>query len=133
MPRKNLTAEEKAQKKAEADAKKALGSANVEVKTYAGMIVGDPEALRPKELPLVIKPEGDAWANPAQEEFAKILNAYAYRNVEKWAGKKHALLTQLADLAEHPELLAKYMGTSSDAKKIKYKDQRIQGGDEESN
>lgn len=50
------------------------------------IIVNDPQILRPKDLPLVvILPEG---ASKAQIEFAKVLNAYAYKNPEKWAIKK---------------------------------------------
>jgi len=72
--------------------------------------VNDPRVLRPTELPLVVKlPEG---ASLAQIEFAKILNAYAYTNPEKWAEKKDdkvvggnivkGLITKLRDLKDAP-------------------------------
>lgn len=51
-----------------------------------GIVVKDPMDLRPKELPLVI--ELPAGASLAQQAFSKVLNAYAYKNPEKWAKKK---------------------------------------------
>ena len=74
-----------------------------ETKSVNGIIVEDPLILRPKALPLVIKPESGAWANEAQAEFANVLNGYAYKNTAKWNKKKGALLAQLASLAETPE------------------------------
>lgn len=57
------------------------------------IIVSDPMILRPKELPLVVTlPEN---ASGAQKEYAKILNAYAYQNPEKWAEKKNILIAKL--------------------------------------
>lgn len=101
--------------------------AKKEGKKYKGLRVGDPLELRPKELPLVIKPEkGDAWANEAQAEFARTLNAYAYRNPEKWENKKDVLLEQLIELAKKPQLLSKFKGTQGDQGKISYKDERFQ-------
>lgn len=64
------------------------------------IIVKDPEVLRPKELPLVITlPES---ASEAQVEFAKVLNAYAYKNPSKWAIKKDALIAKLKELKNAP-------------------------------
>jgi len=71
-----------------------------------GIEVGDPQILRPKELPLVVKPaDGGEWKNEAQAKFAKVINAYAYKNPEKWATKKGVLLKQLAELGTNPGLL----------------------------
>lgn len=74
------------------------------------IIAEDPLILRPKELPLVIKPANGAWANEAQEIFARVLNGYAYKNPEKWATKKTLLLKQLADLKENPTKIATLQG-----------------------
>jgi hypothetical protein len=64
------------------------------------IVVNDPQILRPKVLPLVI--ELPASASVAQVEFAKILNAYAYKNPEKWAIKKEKLLAELKTLKNAP-------------------------------
>lgn len=76
------------------------------------IIVNDPEILRPVELPLVVQlPEG---ASKAQIEFAKTLNAYAYKNPKKWKEKKDdkvlpsgkivkGLITQLRELKNAPD------------------------------
>lgn len=116
MAKKGLTEEEKAAKAAEK-------AANAD----DGIIVEDPELLRPKELPLVIKPASGAWENEAQEQFAGILNGYAYRNPAKWAIKKEVLLSQLKQLGKNPELLQKFMGTNQDRGKVTFKDKRFQG------
>lgn len=50
------------------------------------IIVGNPEEFRPKVLPFIIQLPADA--SKAQIEFAKVLNAYAYKNPAKWAEKK---------------------------------------------
>lgn len=80
--------------------------------TNDGIVITDPETYRPSELPLVVKlPEG---ASLAQVEFAKVLNAYAYQNPEKWADKKEdkigpdgkvikGLISQLKDLKNAPD------------------------------
>lgn len=65
------------------------------------IVVNDPQILRPKVLPLVI--ELPASASAAQVEFAKVLNAYAYKNPEKWAIKKPVLLAQLKALKNAPD------------------------------
>lgn len=76
---------------------------DTEVKAVNNIIVEDPLVLRPKELPLVVKPESGSWANEAQAEFARVLNGYAYKNTAKWEKKKAVLLKQLAELATNPE------------------------------
>jgi hypothetical protein len=64
------------------------------------IVVGDPQLLRPSELPLVVKlPEG---ASEAQIEYAKKLNAYAYQNPKKWEQKKDALIEKLKSLKTAP-------------------------------
>lgn len=73
--------------------------------------VGDPQVLRPRELPLVVKPaDGAEWQNDAQERFAGFLNAYAYKNPEKWEKKKEALVDQLKELGKNPGLLSVLTG-----------------------
>ena len=65
-----------------------------------GIEVGDPQILRPKELPLVVKLPEDA--SEAQIQYAKTLNAYAYQNPEKWAAKKDVLIERLKSLKNAP-------------------------------
>lgn len=65
------------------------------------IIVRDPLVLRPVDLPLVI--ELPASASKAQVEFAKVLNAYAYKNPEKWAIKKDKLLVELKAKKNAPD------------------------------
>lgn len=74
------------------------------------IVAEDPEVLRPKELPLLIKPAKGDWANPAQAEYARILNGYAYKNPDKWRKKKDVLLKQLAELEKNPGLLVLLKG-----------------------
>lgn len=63
--------------------------------------VGDPQVLRPKELPLVVVlPEN---ASKAQIKYAEILNSYAYQNTAKWAVKKEGLIQKLRDLKNAPD------------------------------
>lgn len=66
-----------------------------------GISVGDPQKLRPTELPLVVKLPTDASA--AQIAFAKTLNGYAYQNPQKWAQKKDALIAKLKALKHAPD------------------------------
>lgn len=83
--------------------------------------VGDPEELRPKELPLVITPgKGKKWKNDAQAEFAATLNGFAYANPEKWKARKARLLAQLREIGDNPAAIVKYRG--NDEGKIVYKD-----------
>lgn len=89
--------------------------------------VGDPEELRPVELPLVIKPaKGKDWLNEAQAEFAAVLNGYAYKNPKKWAKKKGTLIDQLQKLGVNPELIFSYRGEAEGSLgRLEYKDKRI--------
>lgn len=59
--------------------------------------VSDPMVLKPKELPLVVTLPSNA--SGAQKEYARILNAYAYQNPEKWAEKKDILIKRLKSYA----------------------------------
>lgn len=89
--------------------------------TIGDIEVGDPMLLRPRELPLVVKPaDGGEWKNPEQAEYARYLNAYAYKNPKKWALKKKdrtqgnviikGLISKLAEIGEDPEKLNFYRG-----------------------
>ena len=75
--------------------------------------VKEPQVLRPKELPLVITPTSGEWANPEQAAFAANLNAYAYKNHEKWKVKKPVLLAQLSEIGKNPSAFQKYTGLVS--------------------
>lgn len=96
--------------------------------------VQSPEVARPKELPLVVKPAGGAeWKNPQQAKYAAILNAFAYRNPDKWAINKDdrteavihnnvttqvsvkGLLSKLLELGDNPGLYTAYTGEQFDA------------------
>lgn len=66
-----------------------------------GITVGNPMKLRPVELPLVVTlPSG---SSKAQIAFAKVLNAYAYQNPEKWETKKDVLIERLKSLKNAPD------------------------------
>ena len=118
---------EQAVAKQEAIAKKAdevLGTPVTEVEVKSEDIeVNDPLDLRPKKLPLVVKPKGGKWKNKNQEFYAGIVNAYAYKNPTKWiqnqivaetgkeipnSAKKDILVKRLAEIGENPEALYKY-------------------------
>lgn len=87
--------------------------------------VGDPQLLRPIELPLVVKPaNGGDWKNDAQAIYATTLNGYAYRNPAKWARKKGTLIARLAEIGRNPDALAKYQ---ADDGSLSFKDKRLQG------
>lgn len=75
--------------------------------------IDDPEILRPKELPFVVKPPKAGWANGAQAEYARVLNAYAYSNPAKFKAKKETLVKNLKALAENPGLLNVLIGDAS--------------------
>ena len=98
----------------------------------SGFVVQDPEVVKPKELPLLIKlPEGESWANKEQEEYAKILNAAAYCHPETWnrlqrdangqeipnSAPKHVELKRLADIGKNPELFYFHTGLPRDPDK----------------
>jgi len=70
--------------------------------------VGDPQVLRPTELPLVVKlPDS---ASKAQIAYAKVLNAYAYQNSEKWKIKKDVLIARLKALKDAPDPIVQEYG-----------------------
>lgn len=88
----------------------------------------EPEDVRPKELPLLITPANGTWVNKEQEEYAKTINAYAYKNPTKWAqnmidprtgqeipnsSKKDVCLKQLSDLGKNPSLIGKIRGNDT--------------------
>ena len=93
-----------------------------EPKAKDGIIVGNPLDLRPVELPLVVKSENGEWKNSAQAEYAKILNAYAYKNPDKWAIKKDVLIARLVEIGKNPAKL----NLHSPADNISYKNKLIQ-------
>lgn len=91
--------------------------------------VADPEILRPRELPLVVKPaNGKEWKNEAQAEYARTLNGYAYANPKKWAVKKDVLLKRLVELGDEPGQIVLYRGNMEpSAKNLEYKNNILQG------
>lgn len=119
--------------------KKDSGAAAASTQTVDDIEVGDPQLLRPVELPLVVKPaNGGEWKNPEQARFAATLNAYAYKNPTKWAAKRDdrtvtdsqnrtsvikGLISQLIEIGNNPEAIHKYEGNDAN---IKYSDKRIQ-------
>lgn len=88
-----------------------------------GFSVSDPEVHRPKELPFILKPDGGKWANDAQEEYARTLNAYAYANPEKWAVKKDELLKNLQNLEKNPGDIVLYRGNRQ---RVAYKNKLVE-------
>lgn len=126
MPAKKAVA-----KTAAAPAKKAVAATDtapkaVKAEKRKGIKVGDPQELRPKDLPLVVEPESGKWENEAQEAFAKILNAYAYRNPAKWESKKETLLDQLEELATNPGKFGLFSGSAAGAANLNYKNHLIE-------
>lgn len=90
--------------------------------------VGDPEELRPVELPLVIKPaKGSQWANAEQAEYAAILNGYAYKNTRKFKVKKAKLIEQLVEIGKNPSKFYQLKGEVEGFMpgKLGFKDKRI--------
>jgi len=86
-------------------------TAEVVEETSDDFQVDDPQVLRPKDLPLVVKPaKGKEWKNEAQAEYARILNGYAYSNSDKWSKKKESLLKRLKEIGDTPEAISKYRG-----------------------
>jgi len=88
-----------------------------------GIEVGDPQILRPKELPLVVTPTSGKWENDAQAEYAATLNAYAYKNPEKWAIKKDVLVAQLTEIGKNPKTIEKFRGIRGN---VSFKNQLIE-------
>ena len=119
-----LTPKETKMTKAEKEAAKAAKQAEKEAaKNEDGIIVRDPQVLRPTELPLVVEPEDGEWANPEQAEYAKVLNAYAYKNPKKWVVKKAVLLAQLRELGSNPSKIEQLRGVRGS---ISYKNKLMQ-------
>lgn len=117
----------KAAKEAELEVEAEETTDEVETSTKAKksekIIVADPQVLRPRELPLVVKTASGKWANEAQARFAANLNAYAYKNPEKWAEKKDVLIAQLEELATKPNKIVFYEGAQGN---LSYKNKLIQ-------
>lgn len=101
--------------------------------TIGDIEVGDPRKLRPVTLPLVVKPaNGGEWKNPQQAEYARALNAYAYKNPTKWAAKKNdtqvgavvvkGLITKLREIGDDP---SKFQLYSTIGNNLSFKDNRL--------
>jgi hypothetical protein len=83
--------------------------------------VAEPQIVRPQDLPLVVTPpQGKSWANEAQAEFARTVNAYAYRNPQKWEGKKAELLKKLQELGNNPSFINQLRGAESENTRLTY-------------
>ncbi len=109
-----------------------------EADSHDGIDVGDPEILKPKTLPLVVKPAGKkdedlkdlpngGWKNAEQSEYARGINAYAYKNPAKFGKKKNVLVARLAEIGNDPSKLSLYKGVSEDAGSLKFTDKRLEG------
>lgn len=110
--------------------------------TIGDISVSDPEIARPRELPLIVKPaNGGEWKNKEQAEYAKVVNAYAYKNPDKWkavisyegkfAGKskKDVLIARLAEIGENPRMLQVYSPQERDAEgkaKLQYRNKLME-------
>lgn len=117
--KKLLPPEEEDEGEEDADDAPVKGSGKTE--TIQGIEVGDPEILRPRELPLVIKVPKGGWKNDEQAEYAKVLNGYAYKNAKKWKKKKNLLIARLVEIGKDPELLAVFKGeVDPDSNKLEY-------------
>lgn len=88
----------------------------------ASFVIQDPEILRPKELPFIIKPKDGIWKNQEQAKFAAILNAYAYKNPAKWHTKKDILLAQLSEIGTNPSVFGMYSGRNTN---LEFKNQLV--------
>lgn len=131
---KNITPHQvELEKKRVEESDKVLTPVSVKAKSVdtSDIVVEDTEIYRPKELPLVIKPKDGKWKNEEQEEYSRTLNAYAYKNPDKWnnnrlsaegieipnSSKKAVLIKRLAEIGENPMALYKYKDKS---KKLKF-------------
>ncbi len=133
-----MTQAEKEAAKAAKLAEKEAAKDQEEQESSDEFIVGDPQVLRPVELPLVIKlPEGKSWKNKEQEEYARTLNGYAYKNPSKWHQKKNdtiangmviarGLLTKLREIGEDPSKLNMYKGVQEDKGNLQFNNKLIQ-------
>lgn len=81
--------------------------------------VTDPEVVRPRELPFLIKPANGKFENESQERYARVLNAYAYANPDKFASKKNALLRRLSEVGKNPGKVNVFMGQVDETLKIR--------------
>lgn len=140
-----MAAKKAAKKTKEAPQEEVVETAEEEVEetaeetdTSSEFEVSSPEIARPKELPLVVKPKGGAWKNDEQARYAQVVNAYAYKNPEKWennlrdpqtgkeipdSSKKAVLLRQLSEIGENPEAVYKYMGNDGN---VQYRNEALQ-------
>lgn len=125
-----LTQEEKeaakAAKEAEKEAAKAAEAPSIEADDIE---VGDPQVLRPVELPLVVKPtDGGSWSNENQAEYARTLNGYAYKNPKKWAKKKAKLIANLVAIGKDASLLFPIKGEieGQEGQRLEFKNKLMQ-------
>lgn len=121
-PKEDKDAKPSPQKEAEKTAEAVSNPQPPKAKGDSDVTVGSPQELRPKDLPLVITRKG-GWKNDKQAEFAAVLNAYAYRNPEKWDIKKSVLLAQLEEIGNNPEAIVKYRGNEA---KVSFKNKLMQ-------
>lgn len=89
--------------------------------SHNDITVNDPQLLRPVELPLVITPTSGAWANDEQTEYAKILNAAAYANPERWALDRDVEVARLKEIGANPSAYYKYTGTQPGPNNLSFK------------
>lgn len=89
--------------------------------------VGDPQLLRPSELPLVIKPaNGGEWKNEEQALYAATLNASAYSFPERWKEVKDIEIARLKEIGTNPDRYYHYTGTQKGATStVSYKNKLI--------
>lgn len=94
--------------------------------SHVSVEVGDPQLLRPVELPLVIKPaNGGSWANDEQARYAATLNAAAYSNPVLWAQVKDAEVARLVEIGTNPAKFYQYTGISPQGENLSYKNKLI--------
>lgn len=95
--------------------------------SHDGIEIADPLVLRPVDLPLVIKPSnGGEWKNKEQDAYAKVLNAYAYKNPTKWAARKNVEIARLVEIGSNPAAYYKYSGTSPEGENVSFKNKLIE-------
>lgn len=89
--------------------------------------VGDPQLLRPSELPLVIKPaQGGEWKNEEQAMYAATLNAAAYSFPDRWNEVKDVEIARLKEIGTNPDRFYFYTGTQKGASgTVSYKNKLI--------
>lgn len=85
------------------------------------IIINTPQDLRPEALPLVVTPaKGKNWKNKEQEEYAMVINGYAYKNPTKFKQKKDKLIANLKELETNPTLIYSLRGLNEDEKKLRF-------------